>query len=233
MYPVAGKKKAVTVGKVAAVSAAEATVVHKPVTDNHLRLSWRPMYVEDGQEVLGSGSNPSKETLPINRVLFPAQVNDGVLAYAAARRLDQSNSRYERGTLDTVDNVDIEAMLPERSAKDESMCRMVERFCGAGQGNIRCPAIDDDSSNRIGGVSKHPVTFEKHSELQRWLRLGMVDFAEIFRGYGELTRRVTETGCSASEGFDKYAVTFERCWCLPRMINAIAPGSWLTAFARK
>ena len=105
-------------------------------------------------------------------------------------------------------------MLPEKSARDESMCRMVERFCGAGQGNTRRPVIDDDSSNRTGGVSKHPVTFEKHSELQKWLRPGTVDFAEIFRGYGELTIRVREAGCSASEGFDEYAVTYERCWFL-------------------
>ena len=57
-------------------------------------------------------------------------------------------------------------------------------------------------------------SFSAVSEVQKWLRLGFVDFAEIFRGFGELTIRVREAGCSASEGFDKYAVTYERCWCL-------------------
>ena len=158
-----------------------------------------------GQEVLSSGSNPSKETVPINRVLFSAQLHDGVLAHAAARRLDQSNYRYEHENLGTVDNVNIGATVPEKSANDESICQMVEQFCGAGQGNIQCLA---ESSNMSGGANNHPVTFEKRSELQKWLRLGMVDFAEILRGCGELTVRVWEAGCRTSEGFDAQAVTY-------------------------
>lgn len=135
VYIVAGKKKEVTVGKVTAVSAAEATVIlhkHRPVTDHHFRLYWKPVYVEEGQEVLGSGSNPSKEPVPINRVLFSAQLHDGVLAHAAARRLDQSNYRYEHENLGTVGSVSIGATVPGKSANDESKGRMVERFFGAG-----------------------------------------------------------------------------------------------------
>ena len=146
--------------------------------------------------------------MPINRILFPVQLHDGVLAHAAARRLDQSNYRYEHN-LGAVETVDVATMLPERSSRDESICQMVEKFCGAGKGNIRC-------SEDKGSASKHPVTFGNSQELQKWLRHGVVDFAEIFKGCGELTIRVCEAGCTASEGFDVKSVTYERCWFLDR-----------------
>ena len=66
-YVVAGKVKECTIGKVTALSRAEASeVVHryKQVADGHLRLYWQPVYTgESGVEVLGSGSNPSTETV--------------------------------------------------------------------------------------------------------------------------------------------------------------------------
>jgi len=62
--------------------------------------------------------------------------------------------------------------------------------------------------------TSHPVHFSGYSELRKWLALGYVDFAEIFKGYGEATIRVREAGCTTAEGFDKGAVTYERCWCL-------------------
>lgn len=66
----------------------------------------------------------------------------------------------------------------------------------------------------MSGCANIPLTFEKRSELQKWLPLGTVDFAEIFRGCGELAVRVREAGCRTSEGFDLQAVTYERCWWL-------------------
>ena len=63
-------------------------------------------------------------------------------------------------------------------------------------------------------MTRHLVHFSGKTELQKWLVLGQVDFAEVFRGFGEATIRVREAGCSASEGFDKYAITYERCWHL-------------------
>ena len=51
---------------------------------------------ESGVEVLGSGSNPSTETVPVKRIFFPVQLHDGVVSHAAARRLDQAGYRYER-----------------------------------------------------------------------------------------------------------------------------------------
>ena len=43
-----------------------------------------------------------------------------------------------------------------------------------------------------------------------------VDFLEIFRGYGELTVRVHEAGCSVADGIDRNAVTYGRTWHLDK-----------------
>ena len=59
VYAVANKTKEVTVGKVTALSRTEHTIIvhrYRPITDNHLRLYWHPLYVEGGREVLGTGS---------------------------------------------------------------------------------------------------------------------------------------------------------------------------------
>ena len=78
-------KKECTVGKVTALSRQERSVIvhrYRPVPDNHLRLYWRPVYVEDGSEVIGSGASPSTETVTADRILFTVQLHDGVLAHA-------------------------------------------------------------------------------------------------------------------------------------------------------
>ena len=99
-YVVAGKMKECTIGKVTALSRAEASVVvhrYKPVTDGHLRLYWQPLYTgESGVEVLGSGPNPSTETVHVKMILFPVLLHDGVVSHAAARRLDHAGYRYEQ-----------------------------------------------------------------------------------------------------------------------------------------
>ena len=85
-----------------------------------------------------------------------------------------------------------------RSADGQSVSKKLEQFCMAGRGR---PCVVDE-----GTYTPHLVHFQGRTELQKWLKLGIVDFAEIFRGFGELTVRVREAGCSASEGFDKYHV---------------------------
>ena len=70
--------------------------------------------------------------------------------------------------------------LTERSADGESMCHKVEQFVKAGRASL---SVED----RLTG---HVVHFCARSELQEWLCLGYVDFAELFRGFGELTIRV-------------------------------------------
>ena len=96
-----------------------------------------------------------------------------------------------------------------RSADGQSVSKKLEQFCMAGRGR---PCVIEEGSS----PTPHLVHFQGRTELQKWLKLGVVDFAEIFRGFGEATVRVREAGCTASEGFDKYAITYERCWYLDR-----------------
>ena len=102
------------------------------------------------------------------------------------------------------------------------MCTKVEQFIKCGKANV---SFDEQKTS-------HPVHFSARSELQKWLRLGYVDFAELFRGFGELTIRVREAGCSASEGFDKFAVTYERCWCLDNRADQ-CDCAWLLVYSLK
>ena len=90
-----------------------------------------------------------------------------------------------------------------RSADGQTVCAKLEQFCLAGRGRP-CVLGDGDPP------TPHLVHFQGRTELQKWLKLGMVDFAEIFRGFGEATVRVREAGCTAPEGLDKYAITHER-----------------------
>ena len=62
--------------------------------------------------------------------------------------------------------------------------------------------------------SGHLVHFAAKTDLQKWLVLGEVDFAELCRGFGEATVRVREVGCTAAEGFDNDVITYERNWRL-------------------
>ena len=112
--------------------------------------------------------------------------------------------------------------LAEQSADGQSISTKVEQFVKCGRANV---SVDDHRTN-------HPVYFSARSELQKWLRLGYVDFAELFRGFGELTIRVREAGCTASEGFDKYAITYERCWCLDRAADQ-NDCAWLIVYSLK
>ena len=83
-------------------------------------------------------------------------------------------------------------MVP-KALDGESMTSKVERFCQASGGML---------SYRKEQTSG-PVHCASSLKLQKWLNLGYVDFAEIFRWFGEATIRVREAGLTASEGFDK------------------------------
>ena len=52
---------------------------------------------------------------------------------------------------------------------------------------------------------------------------------DSFRGHGEATIRVREAGCTASDGFDKYAITYERCWHLDQPRDQ-ADCAWLLVY---
>ena len=123
-------------------------------------------------------------------------MHDGVLAHAAARRLDHMGYKYDSSDVQEVaellprdsslEPVTGAGLVMQTAADGESFCSKVEKFCRIGRA---CPSVDDAPTN-------HPVHFTGRSQVQKWLHLGHVDFAELFRGFGELTIRVIqpETG---------------------------------------
>ena len=216
------KRKICHVGKVQNVSRREESVVvhkHKPVSDGRLRLKWEPLYIEDGTEVLGSGSKPSEETIQVKRILFPVPIHDGVLGHAAARRLDHMGYVFDAKELEYEQGCfDLKIMKP----MNNSLAEKLERFCFAGQA---LPSVGANDTS-------HRVKFESNIELQKWLQLGRVDFAELFRGRGQATIRVREAGCSAAEGFDKHCITYERSWHLETR-NDQADIAWFLVYVLK
>ena len=210
-YAVESRTKVCTIGKVTAVSDTEGTVIvhrYRPTNDNRLRIYWKPVFIEGGVEVLGQGSSPSTETVAAKRIIFPVQLMDGgVLSHATARELDHRKYRFDKPPGEIADenwNVLIRESPQVKAADGESITRKVEKFCMVGQAY---PSFEDNETS-------HVVHFQARTELQKWLSLGYVDFAEVFRGFGQFTIRVREVGCSAAEGFDKYALTYERAWHL-------------------
>jgi hypothetical protein len=171
---------------------------HRPESDGRLRLKWIPVFIQGGVEELGSGSKPSEEVVEFNRIIGNVQLHDGVISHAAARYLDKlgytfdpKQFAYEQGCLEQPSLKDVQGV---------NIVSKLEKFCMIGRASLE----------------HHPVQFVTNVELQKWLNLSVVDFAEVFRGFGEATIRVREAGCTASEGFDNSAITYERTWHLDR-----------------
>ena len=96
-------------------------------------------------------------------------------------------------------------------------------------GQLHDGVVSHAAARRLDHMGFH-YSFTYATQLQKWLHEGFVDFVEIFRGHGELTIGVREAACTASDGFDKYAMTYGRCWCLetPRDQEDCA---WLLVYA--
>ena len=80
-YVAVQRSKKCGIGKVISISKAEAIVIihkYRPVSDCRLRLYWTPVYNENGTEVLGTGSVAATEQIPVQRILWPVQLHDGV-----------------------------------------------------------------------------------------------------------------------------------------------------------
>ena len=104
------RAKEASVGKVTALSKTEGTVIvhrYRPVSDNCMRLHWLPVYVEDGAEVLGTGTRPSTETVSVKQILFPVQLHDGVLGHAVARNLERLGYRYPKAPTCGLDGLSL------------------------------------------------------------------------------------------------------------------------------
>ena len=214
------KSKICHVGKITNISRAESIVVahkHKPVSDGMLRLKWVPSFIEGGAEVLGSGSTPNLEQVDVKRIIMPVVLHDGVMGHAAARHLDNQGYRFEEQDLTHEQGAFEMNIVPF-----DGLAEKLERFCYAGQALPSVGAVE----------TKHRVKFSTNVELQKWLQLGQVDFAEVFRGHGQATIRVREAGCTAAEGFDKYCLTYERNWNL-ETVSDQADLAWLLVYILK
>ena len=75
---------------------------HRPAADGHMRVKFKPMYHEGGTEVLGFGSNPSIEKVGVKQLIDLVQLQDGVLAHSAARRLDHRNFTWNEDVVDAA-----------------------------------------------------------------------------------------------------------------------------------
>ena len=137
----------------------------------------QPAYEDEpGVEVLGSGSKPVEETVTAKYLLFPVQLNDGVLSPASSRRLDRMRYHFAGDWQQGSGRCAVLQKAPSmRSADGQTVCAKLEQFCLAGRGRP-CVLGDGDPP------TPHLVHFQGRTELQVCLRLGEVDFAEIFLG---------------------------------------------------
>ena len=118
-------------GKVINVSRAEAAVTvrrHAPVSDGRLRLKWVPLFLEGGVVTLATGTQTHTETVAVKHVVCTAQLHDGVLSHAVARRLDKGGFvfddkefQFEQGCLD------VPRCRPEPSGRLADLCAAI---CG-------------------------------------------------------------------------------------------------------
>ena len=108
MYACDSPGKQCILGKVQAVLKLKAEVVvhcHAPITDGRLRVRWQPLFVTGaeadcpGEVVLeATNAKPDLENVAARRLLSPAQLQDGVLSHAVARRLDNAGWRLGSST---------------------------------------------------------------------------------------------------------------------------------------
>ena len=140
-------------------------------------------------------------------MLSPVQLQSGVLGHAIARRLHDLGWRAEaidEGSSQRLQSLGLLTPVVSQAFDEESITTKVEKFCQAARGMLSYGKTQTSGKVHFSGLT----------EIQKWLNLGHVDFAELFRGFGEAAIRVREAGMTTSEGFDKYAITYERCWHL-------------------
>ena len=170
---------------------------HKPVSDLRLRVKWVPIYMANGEETQDPTGDPCTEEVPFNRILHTVQMHSGIMAHSIARKLDVAGYRLDK---EELDGSGYETKNLEPS---DQIAVVLEELAQVTQMDFE-----------VGSTQKSKVRFETNHDFQRWIRLKRVDFAEVYRGYGEATIRVAETGLCVAEGFDKLAVTYERAWQL-------------------
>ena len=123
-----------------------------------------PAFTVDGNEVLGEGDVAAKENAKAGQIVSIIELHDGVVSHAASRNLDNAGWRYDEGAL-TFDELTREPDLTAFTRLEEWM--------------IATKGVPIERSWNFST-----------SELQKWIRDGYVDFAEIFCGAKSITLAV-------------------------------------------
>ena len=125
-----GQKK-LRLGKVTNITKAEnSVVVHRlrPLSDGRLRVRWLPAVNVDAY----GADHPSLETLHPRQIMTVVQLHDGVLAHAAARKLDKAGWRldespYSCACIFRVSNsiyLQRARLCPRPSAQPSALCAL-------------------------------------------------------------------------------------------------------------
>lgn len=88
-------KKTYGIGRALNVSKVENKItlhVYGPVSDGRLRVQWRPLYVENGEESF-VGTDAVTATVEASQIIALAPLHDGIVQHAVARRLDLGGYR--------------------------------------------------------------------------------------------------------------------------------------------
>ena len=68
---------------------------YAPVNGNRMRIHWRPLYVDNGSEVVGDGSVPKELRVPFKAIIIAVQLHDGVISPKAARELERRGFGFQ------------------------------------------------------------------------------------------------------------------------------------------
>ena len=173
-------------------------------------MAWAFVYDEGGEEVIVPSDTPSLLQLTPADIIRPVKLDQfGILQAEAVRDFDKRCLFADRSDIH-YKNVDGKLVRHDNAAMtgfpvSETRLTYPERTK-----NLQS-FIDRFDKPKIG---KGRVHFGSKELYQRWLALETVEFVEVYRGFGEMTIRVQEAGLTVSEGFDKYATTYGKRWCL-------------------
>ena len=138
VYRSTGRRRC-RVGRVTQLARLERSVTvhrHGALSDHRLRVRWLLVfYGPDQQETLGAGSGASCETLSYDAVISVVEMHaGGILAHAAARRLDRAGWRMEGAVLERTDSAmalfeDVPVLV--RLQCELRLAALTEIVCGA------------------------------------------------------------------------------------------------------
>jgi len=173
-----GLRKTCRVGRVKSINGTEGScTVHKmrPVGASSLRVSWKPVFLQEDKTESFAGTEPSVETVTFKQLITKLEVNaDGILGHAGARRLDKAGYRFEfEGAVEPPGEV----AAPE--ARDNPVAALCESVALAGssmkgQPGVHFVEVFGGSGNltravkRTGAAVALPIDRDTPSYGRRW-----------------------------------------------------------------